>query len=156
MLHHSPTFAFVQQHVGCLNFCRRLQGQPFLAACAALTVNDVNAAVNSLHLGNEPEQAAMMCLAMAQLGHVGPVLQDRVFHRVSVKCESAEDWESAAAALNMLSQDAEQQVQLLMVRAQRGSRGAAVDKLRRQLGLKEAGEYEKMAELMPEPIDSVR
>eukprot|EP00775_Hariotina_reticulata_P007969 gene7969-8167_t len=138
---------------------QRLQGRPFLAACAALTVNDVNAAVAALHLGNEPEQAAMMCLAMADLVHIDPGLRDRVFQALSVKCESAGDWEAAAAALNMLSGGAEQQVQLLMVRARRGSLGSCAEvdsRLGQLLGLKEAENVDKVAESMPDPMESVR
>lgn len=68
--------------------CRH-QGQPLLAACAALTVNDVAGAVSALHLGHEPEQAAMLCVALGQLGGVEAGLQDRVFAALGSKCEAA-------------------------------------------------------------------
>jgi hypothetical protein len=68
--------------------CRR-QGQPLLAACAALTVNDVAGAVTALHLGHEPEQAAMLCIALGQLGSVEVGLQDRVYTALGSKCEAA-------------------------------------------------------------------
>jgi hypothetical protein len=71
-----------------LCYCRR-QGQPLLAACAALTVNDVAGTITALHLGHEPEQAAMLCIALGQLGGVDAGLQDRVFAALGSKCEAA-------------------------------------------------------------------
>lgn len=68
--------------------CRR-QGQPLLAACAALTISDITAAVTALHLGNEPEQAAMLALALGQLGSVNQQLLDRVYAALAIKCEAA-------------------------------------------------------------------
>jgi hypothetical protein len=77
-----------QEGLGCCFRCRS-QAQPFKAACAALTVHDVSAAVQALHLGHEPEQAAMLCLALGQAGMVQQGLHDRVFEALAIKCEAA-------------------------------------------------------------------
>jgi len=67
----------------------RSQGQPIKAACAALMVHDVAAAVSALHLGHEPEQAAMLCLALGKGAGLPEALMDRVFEALAVKCEAA-------------------------------------------------------------------
>ncbi|WIA17927.1 hypothetical protein OEZ85_009420 [Tetradesmus obliquus] len=163
----------------------RHQGQPLLAACAALTVNDVAGAVSALHLGHEPEQAAMLCVALGQLDGVDAGLQDRVFAALGSKCEAAGDWEAAAAVTKMLSRDVTHHLQLLVVRAERASRhsrlgstaaaaAAAADSasskaagvgedasamvrgLRQLLGLQEASHYAAVAAAVSDPLESTR
>ncbi|KAF6263074.1 hypothetical protein COO60DRAFT_1672788 [Scenedesmus sp. NREL 46B-D3] len=156
----------------------RRQGQPLLAACAALTVDDVAGAVSALHLGHEPEQAAMLCLALGELGGVGAGLQDRVFAALGSKCEAAGDWEAAAAAVKLLSRDVGHHLQLLVVRAERASRhsrpgraaaaaaaaaegqGAAAPDacqvLRQRLGLLESSQYAALAAATSDPLESTR
>jgi hypothetical protein len=58
------------------------------AACAALMAQDVSAAVRVLHLGHEPEQAAMLCIALRAAG-LQQSLMDRVFEALAIKCEAA-------------------------------------------------------------------
>lgn len=60
-----------------------------MAACAALTVNDVAGAITALHLGHEPEQAAMLALAFGELAGVDSSLLDRVYAALAVRCEAA-------------------------------------------------------------------
>lgn len=96
----------------------RRAGQPLLAACAALSVNDVVGAIEALHLGHEPEQAAMLALAFRGAVNVPKQLQDRVLLALSASCEAAGDWDAAAAALHLLSHDSEQALQLLVVRSE--------------------------------------
>lgn len=69
--------------------CHRSQGQPIKAACAALMVHDVSAAVTALHLGNEPEQAAMLCIALGRTAGLQGGPTDRVFEALAVKYEAA-------------------------------------------------------------------
>jgi hypothetical protein len=49
---------------------------------------DVSAAVRVLHLGHEPEQAAMLCIALRAVG-LQQSLVDRVFEALAIKCEAA-------------------------------------------------------------------
>ena len=155
---------------------RRRHGQPLLATCAALTVSDVTAAVTALHLGNEPEQAAMMVLALGQLGGVDQYLQDRVFGALATKSEAAGDWGAAAAAIRLQSKDDQHQLQLLVVRHERSSSKAAAkaasdgsntvepaeqepglgSNLRQQLGLKAASYYAAVADSAADSLESVR
>lgn len=155
-----------------LYLCRR-HGQPLLAACASLTVSDVAAAVVALHLGNEPEQAAMLVLALGQLGDVDQVLQDRVFTALATKCEVAGDWSAAAAATRLLSKDVQHHLQLLVVRHERFSRRSAKvlgtnaedpseqqigvsSFLRQHIGLKAPAYYAAVAASAEDPLQSVR
>lgn len=72
----------------CVLACRS-QGHPIKAACAALMVHDVSAAVTALHLGHEPEQAAMLCMVLGQAAELQEGLRDRVFEALAIKCEAA-------------------------------------------------------------------
>lgn len=74
----------------CRPVCRS-QGEPIKAACAALMAQDVPAAVWALHLGHEPEQAAMLCIALRAAG-LQQGLVDRVFEALALKCEAAGRW----------------------------------------------------------------
>lgn len=57
--------------------------------------HDVLGAVTALHLGNEPEQAAMVCLALGRLGRgVDSWQVDRVFDALTRKCEAAGGFDS--------------------------------------------------------------
>lgn len=67
----------------------RSLGEPIKAACAALTVHDMSAAVNALHLGHEPELAAMLSCALGHLAGIPDHLHDRVFQALAVKCEGS-------------------------------------------------------------------
>jgi hypothetical protein len=49
----------------------------------------VSAAVAALHLGNEPEQATMLCIALGRAAGLQAGLVDRVFEALAVKCEAA-------------------------------------------------------------------
>ena len=84
----------MQHMLACLPACPlpracRSQGQPIKAAAAALMLHDVPSAVSALHLGHEPEQAAMLCVALGRLAGLHEGLVDRVFEALAVKCEAA-------------------------------------------------------------------
>lgn len=86
---HWPARVFVCVPLWLPLCCYRSQVQPIKAACAALMVHDVSAAVTALHLGNEPEQAAMLCIALGRTAGLQEDLTDRVFEALAVKCEAA-------------------------------------------------------------------
>jgi hypothetical protein len=52
-------------------------------------VHDVSTAVNVLHLGHEPEQAAMLCIALGRVAGLDGGLVVKVFEALAVKCEAA-------------------------------------------------------------------
>lgn len=52
-------------------------------------VHYVSTAVNVLHLGHEPEQAAMLCVALGRVAGLDGGLVDRVFEALAVRCEAA-------------------------------------------------------------------
>jgi hypothetical protein len=64
-------------------------------------VHDVSAAVTALHLGHEPEQAAMLCIALGRAAGLQEGLTDRVFEALAIKCEAA-GGPAAAAMLGLL------------------------------------------------------
>lgn len=98
----------VQQVLTCISAVRtctahRSQGQPIKAACAALMLHDVAAAVSALHLGHEPEQAAMLCVALGKLAGLQDEQLDRVFEALAVKCEAAGRRQSASGTRQVRS-----------------------------------------------------
>lgn len=124
-------------------------------------MDDAVAAVRSLHLGHEPEQAVMLALAL----NVCADIKHKAIHALALKCEAAADWLTAAAVLKLAATEVEASLQLLFVRAAARVQNAAepdlyakqVDTLRKDLGLVQTTDhYEALADKATDSLQVVR